>query len=549
MKAFFSHWQTQVLLVFSFFVLLGLPVWWKTTTVYRAELPFGETQTLLALKKPLLPVSLDFVLHGVSFDSANQQALEKTLNTKKFLADHEVKFYLKFHSPGKSLVGETPHERDDWLKSQAVSNTGGLTLFLVSNPKAAEVVVTLGKYRHGWIEVPETTTKSLQDQLIPVIVGICHNIYGVSDTTRTKAALDMIHAKFASSYRLSFSLGNGNPGLVQGWDFSQAFRAYMKPLIDKHLLIANLSVEDQVVHYTYLNHLKNPRVDPKTKLKYFTKEELPFFVDSNAWNLDFVVDTQIALNFLLYVPEARLHPLGIKKPDGNFSKTNGFLVPQWGGVVIHNPPDDLQDGLLRKESLKDAFSVFVSQFRDCFGLPSAKRRINSIRKSLKNQNIKFHILQSSKTGVSDWEFDSILFKRLKTAQKETLKNLIRFTNLVNKLNQIPIQDYIAGSLNQVLRNINNSLDLIKSHDFIEAFSAAKSAYDTTETVFFDGSMLAMLYFPEEHKWAVYLPLFLPLCFPLLRGLRNEWRRHRAVTNFVTILRPYNGPETSRYIRG
>ena len=45
--------------------------------------------------------------------------------------------------------------------------------------------------------------------------------------------------------------------------------------------------------------------------------------------------------------------------------------------------------------------------------------------------------------------------------------------------------------------------------------------------FFDPSMLAMLYFPDEHKYAVYTPLFGPLFVPLFVTLAREVRAARA----------------------
>lgn len=40
-------------------------------------------------------------------------------------------------------------------------------------------------------------------------------------------------------------------------------------------------------------------------------------------------------------------------------------------------------------------------------------------------------------------------------------------------------------------------------------------------------MVAMLYFPDEHKYAIYLPLFLPVLLPIFTGLRAELRHLRA----------------------
>jgi phosphatidylinositol glycan class S len=71
---------------------------------------------------------------------------------------------------------------------------------------------------------------------------------------------------------------------------------------------------------------------------YFKGSDLPYIVDSNSWNLDFVADpSETLLNFVLHVPEKRFSPLYIKSSDTGYSKSNAYLIPQWGGVAILNP--------------------------------------------------------------------------------------------------------------------------------------------------------------------------------------------------------------------
>ncbi len=73
-----------------------------------------------------------------------------------------------------------------------------------------------------------------------------------------------------------------------------------------------------------------------------------------------------SLNFLVYIPRGEESPLLIK--DGS-SSTDAFLVPQWGGVVIFNPPELSEEGetFVPMEQL---MPVFVKQLRMLLGLPS-----------------------------------------------------------------------------------------------------------------------------------------------------------------------------------
>lgn len=47
------------------------------------------------------------------------------------------------------------------------------------------------------------------------------------------------------------------------------------------------------------------------------------------------------------------------------------------------------------------------------------------------------------------------------------------------------------------------------------------ALEYAEKAFFDDKMVSMLYFPDEHKYAIYTPLFGPLAMPLLMALLKE----------------------------
>jgi len=49
----------------------------------------------------------------------------------------------------------------------------------------------------------------------------------------------------------------------------------------------------------------------------------------------------------------------------------------------------------------------------------------------------------------------------------------------------------------------------------------------SSSAFFHPTMVAMLYFPTEHKYAVYTPLFAPIAVPLVVTLLKEIRNWRA----------------------
>jgi phosphatidylinositol glycan class S len=57
--------------------------------------------------------------------------------------------------------------------------------------------------------------------------------------------------------------------------------------------------------------------------------------------------------------------------------------------------------------------------------------------------------------------------------------------------------------------------------FNVALQHSSLALEYAEKAFFDDKMVSMLYFPDEHKYAIYTPLFGPLALPLLMALLRE----------------------------
>ena len=59
-----------------------------------------------------------------------------------------------------------------------------------------------------------------------------------------------------------------------------------------------------------------------------------------------------SLNFLVYVPKQSESPLYIRSDSEGHSLTDNFLVPQWGGMVIHNRDEvsDLESSKRTKNS-------------------------------------------------------------------------------------------------------------------------------------------------------------------------------------------------------
>lgn len=56
---------------------------------------------------------------------------------------------------------------------------------------------------------------------------------------------------------------------------------------------------------------------------------------------------------------------------------------------------------------------------------------------------------------------------------------------------------------------------------------SRDAVGLANEAFFDPSMMGLLYFPDQHKFAVYAPLFAPVGVSVLAGLLKELKAWRS----------------------
>jgi len=96
--------------------------------------------------------------------------------------------------------------------------------------------------------------------------------------------------------------------------------------------------------------------------------------------------------------------------------------------------------------------------------------------------------------------------------------------LTLSLPSIPIPKTVAASVSRSISHLHNTCSDLKEGKFKSALSNARIAEYEAEKGFFEKSMVGQVYFPDEHKVAVYLPLLGPIGVPLIMALVKEGRR-------------------------
>lgn len=88
---------------------------------------------------------------------------------------------------------------------------------------------------------------------------------------------------------------------------------------------------------------------------------------------------------------------------------------------------------------------------------------------------------------------------------------------------VPMQVYLA------VASAQSAMAKLATGHLHSAFQASKEAVTSSERAFFDPSLLHLLYFPDDQKFAIYIPLFLPMAVPILLSLAKivrEARQHK-----------------------
>uniref|UniRef100_H2YV43 GPI transamidase component PIG-S n=1 Tax=Ciona savignyi TaxID=51511 RepID=H2YV43_CIOSA len=385
----------------AIFLLVGIPIWWKTTEVYRAELPFDEISQL------------------------NQDPSLKN----------------------RVILAQAPLKEEDF------------------------------------------------DEFSKVL---------------TETIKHTIMIQPSSEFELLFSLVCPDAGKMN-WDVENAISEFINPILEELLPIFKFQVSSQVLYLTKLP------VRPKIQKNATSNEVVYYYLQDNQ--LSHVINgiesrlgshqsTFPTLNFVLYMADKKHSPLYIKKPNGEISKSNNFLVPRWGGMTIYNPGNKLDLNLV--------MPTFLSNLRTLVGVQNTAPKLDT--------RVLFEDV--GYPGITDWEVDYLSRLRAVENIATATHTLGSLEKLLNQIRNMVINDDVASSVYQSVKSIIAAKEAISNGDLSKSLSESRDAFVASETAFFHPSLLELLYFPEDQKFAIYIPLFLPMSLPIVASLIALWKRYR-----------------------
>lgn len=295
--------------------------------------------------------------------------------------------------------------------------------------------------------------------------------------------------KYSPTYHLTFSLFTGGH-LPSSWDIEAAVDEFMKPVLDVLTPIHNFTIDTQIQLYA----------TPGVQSQVLNKEDLSSFVNAAEWPLSPSIGGAPTVNFIVYIGNQTigLPSTDQDAADGAIATSQSWLVPQWGTVYLLGLPDDTTH--VSVPTLKQPLLTFTSHLLSLLGTPQSG-------------SLPLRLSTLSRIRSAD----------LLLRASSTLGSLAR---LSLALPSISIPSSVADGVAKTMSHLRLACDTLGTPD---ALYHARVAEEEAERAFFEKSMVGQLYFPDEHKIAVYLPLLGPVGVPLVMGLLNElkaWRKRR-----------------------
>ena len=306
--------------------------------------------------------------------------------------------------------------------------------------------------------------------------------------------------KYAPTYHLTFSLFTSGPA-PSSWDIEAAVAEYMQPILDVLGPIHNFTIDTQVQLYAA----------PGVQSAVLSKQDLSSFINAAEWPLSPSIGGAPTINFIVFAGNQTINtaPAGeqghgqqegsSEAAAGSGSTSRSWLIPQWGAVYLLSAGSGV-DAHVSREDLREPMLTFTSHLLSLLGTPQSG-------------SLPLRLSTLSRIRSAD----------LLLRASSTLGSLAR---LSLALRNIAIPSSVAEGVESTMHHLRLACDSLGG---AEGLANARIAEAEAEKAFFEKSMVGQLYFPDEHKVAVYLPLLGPVGVPLVMGLLNElrsWMRRR-----------------------
>lgn len=503
-------------------ILVGVPLWWKTTEIYRVPLPYSDIQRLSQSQ-----IQYAVEIEVISLDSTLTTSLPEIARSLQTLLTQDktptLKSVYRVHVRDASNA-----ENSMWKKSKTHSDLDAVfwnadklknsvytILFLPESSHMTSGLPFVGQHGILAVTVSKASVNEVIQYLVPTIQevlireGAVEKSLDAAQGLRTQKPDKDSMRWFRSSpgYDVVFTLINSQPDILDvQWDIQSGLKAYLNPFLQKLSNFTTISVTSQVLYYFGL--VVSPHKASTGSTYYYNEQDLPHIINPLEAKLGSQASNRPTLNFVVYVPPQSGTPLYTLDQNGKQVPSNAFLSPRWGGIVIYNI------AVAENVTVRPTVSIDMRLVMDVF--LTQLRLLLNIHGQSSNKQLIFQDLGIE--AITDWELSGWLRCRCVENLATAKASLDSLAQLLDKISNIVINDDIGQQVEDAVSSIQRSEELLGSGQLFDAFLASRDAVVASEKAFFDQSLLELLYFPEDQKFAIYIPLFLPISIPVLTSI-------------------------------
>jgi phosphatidylinositol glycan class S len=496
--------RSWVVLSFWLVVLcLGVPIWWRTTEIYRATLPIDEMLSWSEGKacRPVFPLQISLQAPFLSVDEAFalSDEFQSTLDDLNEYSGHHLRLQVVSTAEGPTVPRFSTDANDIALTIRLTPSKDGLSAHLDPHTPLLDITYPsdappVDRWRSRPVAAfVADEVRSIFSEEQTIIASLLSSTREARLPDKDAAALvDRItrSLRYAPTYHLTFSLFTAG-ATPNSWDIDSAISQYVRPVLDLLSPIHNFTIDTQVQLYA----------TPGAQADVLTTDDLSSFINAAEWPLSPSIGGDLTTNFVIFVGDQTIG-LGESGTEGT---SQSWLIPQWGAVYILPPPDQAPT-TLSSEHLKQPMLTFTGHLLTLLGAPQTT-------------TLPLRLSTLSRIRSAD-----VLLRA-----SSTLGALAR---LVTALRSISVPSSVADGVTKSLAHLQLACQTLGGPDGLRH---GRIAEHEAERAFFEKSMVGQLYFPEEHKIAVYLPLLGPVGVPLVIGLINElkgWQQRRRQRTHV-----------------
>ncbi|XP_068187509.1 GPI transamidase component PIG-S [Antennarius striatus] len=532
--------QHAALSIAAIVIILGVPLWWKTTETYRAWLPVSQIKELADVQLQLsADVEVVFARGTVTPEQQKKVPLMQTQDEEHTIDEntvlryrYETRYRTATIMEEDALNQPTAAQADLSLHTLSESPCGSLVVYVIPESSSLlpeDVEVFIGQRRTALLRIGTQmkegrTLEQLLSHLKPRIKQLLQ-MMSFSHTDITAALSQRVRLnpgnkdsladtmrpfKSSPGYEITFSLLNPDPKSHRlHWDIEEAVQTYIQPFLTKLAPLANFSIDSQILYYSMLG--VNPRFDSSHSAYILNSASLAHVINPVEARLGSnAASSNPVMNFLLYVPDAHHSPLHIHDYKKQKVDTNAFHSPRWGGIMVYNVNDFYGPEAVFPVDINidmaKVMRVFLSQLRLLLGVQSSTPPSG------------FLFAPCTNVGLADWELDRLMWSRTVENIATATTTITSLSQLLDQIGNIVINDNIAQQVSSAVTALQLAVAELEAGNLIFALQYSKEAISASERAFFDPSLLHLLYFPDDQKFAIYIPLFLPMCVPILQSL-------------------------------